>query len=63
MTPWMMILFIIITPNQPAQWVVGGAMTEQGCEQRAAEFVQHMDPKPQLVENRCIFMPPIWGTI
>lgn len=62
MTPWLMVLFIIVTPNQPAQWVVGSAMTEKGCEARAAEFLKHMDPQPMHAENRCIFMPPMWGS-
>jgi hypothetical protein len=62
MTPWMMVLFIIVTPNQPAHWVIGSAMTENGCQARAAEFIKTMEPQPALAQVKCIYMPPMWGS-
>ncbi len=63
MTPWLMILMLFLTPSQPPQIITLGTRTEAGCEQRAAEFIQHLPVKPLGSLVKCVYMPKFLGSI
>lgn len=63
MTPWLLVMFIIVTPAQPTQFLSLSTRTEKGCIERQAEYLKHLQAKPVLVFARCVYMMPLIGSI
>lgn len=63
MTLWLMVMFLILTPDKPPMFLVLPAKSQEGCQQRQQEFIAHLETKPFMAVGQCIYMPKYLGSI
>lgn len=63
MTPWLLVMFIVMSPTSQPEFIALSAKSEGGCEQRKHEFMENLPQKPMAFASKCVYMPPLMGTV